>query len=109
MARACTAAKHWGKVEEYSHLLFKATFEDSLSQIDEPECVVRAEACGIPPDDFQSQLQATETTSQLNATVDRASNSGVFGVPTFIVSGELFWGNDRIVLLRYYLRKMVNR
>ena len=109
LARACTAAKHWGKVEEYSHLLFKAMFEDVLFQIDEPECVVRAEACGIPPNDFQNQLHATETKSQLNATIDLALDSGVFGVPTFIVSGELFWGNDRIVLLRHYLRTMVNK
>ena len=84
-------------------------FEDSLSQIDEPECVVRAEACSILPADFQSQLQATETTSQLNATIDRALNAGVFGVPAFIVSGKLFWGNDRIVLLRHYLTTTVNK
>ena len=25
---------------------------------------------------------------------------GVFGVPTFVLDGELFWGHDRIVLLR---------
>jgi 2-hydroxychromene-2-carboxylate isomerase len=27
----------------------------------------------------------------------------VFGVPTFVVDGELFWGNDRLVLLEHYL------
>lgn len=29
-----------------------------------------------------------------------AEASGVFGVPTFIFDGELFWGGDRIPLLR---------
>ena len=104
LARACTAAKHWGKVEEYSYLLFRAMFEDSLSQIDESECVIRAEACGISASDFQSQLHTPETMSKFDATIDRASNFGVFGVPTFIVSGELFWGNDRIILLRRHLK-----
>jgi 2-hydroxychromene-2-carboxylate isomerase len=29
-----------------------------------------------------------------------AESSGVFGVPTFVFEGELFWGGDRIGLLR---------
>ena len=29
-----------------------------------------------------------------------AEASGVFGVPTFVFDGELFWGGDRIGLLR---------
>ena len=105
LARACTTAKYLGKVEKYSPLLFRAIFEDSLSQIDERECVIRAEACGIFASDFKSLLTAKETVKQLNTTTNRALESGVFGVPTFIVSGELFWGNDRIILLRHYLKK----
>ncbi len=104
LARACTTAKYLCKVEEYSRLLFKAMFEDSLSQIDEKECVIRAEACGISKGEFQTLLTATETEKQLNSTLNRALESGVFGVPTFIVSGQLFWGNDRIILLRHHLK-----
>ncbi len=104
LARACTTAKYLGKVEEYTRSLFRAIFEDSLPQIDEQECVIRAEACGISASDFQSLLTAKETVNQLNATINRALESGVFGVPTFIVAGELFWGNDRIILLRHYLK-----
>ena len=72
----------------------------------EQECIIRAEACGISTGDFQRLLTAKETICQHNATIDRALESGVFGVPTFIVSGELFWGNDRIILLRHYLQKL---
>ncbi|MPZ35634.1 MAG: hypothetical protein GEV13_32505 [Rhodospirillales bacterium] len=31
---------------------------------------------------------------------NEADASGVFGVPTFVFEGELFWGGDRIGLLR---------
>lgn len=31
---------------------------------------------------------------------EQAEASGVFGVPTFVFEGELFWGGDRIGLLR---------
>lgn len=104
LVKACTTAKYLDKVKNYSRLLFKAMFEDSLFQIDEKECIIRAEACGISAGNFQKLLTAEETVKQLNTTTNRALESGVFGVPTFIVSGELFWGNDRIILLRHYLK-----
>ena len=28
---------------------------------------------------------------------------GAFGVPTFFVGDRMFWGNDRLVLLRHHL------
>ena len=103
LALACMAAKRLGKMEEYSRLLFAAMFQDSLSAIDERECITRAKACGIDVNDFQAVLKEEETVKQLDATINQAFNAGVFGVPTFIVLGELFWGNDRIMLLRHYL------
>lgn len=103
LARACIAAKRFGKVEEYSRLLFAAMFQDSRSQIDEQECTLRAEACGISAIDFDVAFRSPETIAQSDATIDRAVRAGVFGVPTFIANGELFWGNDRLILLRHYL------
>ncbi len=103
LAQACTAAKRLGKVEEYSRSLFAAMFQDSLAKIDEQECTIRAEACGIDAIDFQVALRSPETLTQLDRTIDSAVRAGGFGVPTFIVDGEIFWGNDRLMLLRHYL------
>ena len=103
LALASTAAKGLDKGEAYSRSLFAAMFQDSLSEIDERECISRAEACGIAAIDFQAALRAQETVDQLNETIDNAFDAGVFGVPTFVVAGELFWGNDRMILLRHYL------
>ena len=38
---------------------------------------------------------------------DEALKQGVFGVPTFIVDGELFWGHDRMDLLARHLNGSV--
>jgi 2-hydroxychromene-2-carboxylate isomerase len=103
LAQACTAAKRLGKVAEYSKLLFAAMFQDSLTKIDEQECTLRAEAISINAVDFQAALMAPVTATQLTTTIDSAIQAGVFGVPTFIIDGEIFWGNDRLVLLRHYL------
>jgi 2-hydroxychromene-2-carboxylate isomerase len=103
LAQACTAAKRLGKVEEYSRSLFAAMFQDALAKIDDRECTIRAEACGIDAVDFQVALKSPETLMQLDRTIERAIRAGGFGVPTFIVDGEIFWGNDRLALLRHYL------
>jgi 2-hydroxychromene-2-carboxylate isomerase len=103
LAQACTAAKRLGKVEEYSRSLFAAMFQNALAKIDDRECTIRAEACGIDAVDFQVALRSPETLTQLDRAIDRAVPAGGFGVPTFIVDGEIFWGNDRLVLLRHYL------
>jgi 2-hydroxychromene-2-carboxylate isomerase len=104
LAQACTAAKQLGKVEAYSRLLFAAMFQDSRSKIEEQECTMYAEECGIFASDFHDTLRAKETIDRLNTTINNALQVGIFGVPTFMAGNELFWGNDRIVLLSHFLR-----
>lgn len=41
---------------------------------------------------------------QLRDATDQAIARGVFGVPTFIVDDELFWGNDQIEHLELFLQ-----
>ena len=40
----------------------------------------------------------------LRSNTDEAVKAGVFGVPTFLVNGELFWGDDATDMLLDYLR-----
>ena len=44
-----------------------------------------------------------EVKAQLKANTDEAIERGVFGVPTFEVDGNLFWGLDALPMLRAYL------
>ena len=51
--------------------------------------------CGLPPrrlDDAQTQAvhERYEQDSQ------RAIDAGVFGAPTYMIDGEMFWGQDRL-------------
>jgi 2-hydroxychromene-2-carboxylate isomerase len=108
LALSCTAAKQLGQVAAYSRLLFAAMFQDSRSTIEERDCIAAAEKCGIATSDFQVAMNSPETANQLNETINRAYQSGVFGVPTFVVGDELFWGNDRIVLLSHYLKSAID-
>lgn len=44
-----------------------------------------------------------EIREELKNNVSIALTNGVFGVPTFIVKGEMFWGNDSIPHLELFL------
>lgn len=46
---------------------------------------------------------AAEVKDQLKAHTETAIRQGVFGVPTFEVDGQLFWGLDALPMLRAYL------
>jgi len=39
-----------------------------------------------------------EIKARLKAQVDEAQAKSIFGAPSFVVAGELFWGNDRLEL-----------
>ncbi len=104
LALAATAGKRLGRVVSYSHKLFAAMFVDPVTRIDASDCVRRAEACGIAKEQFRHEMQSAETTQELEQVAEQACTLGVFGVPTFVVNAELFWGNDRLVLLRHHLR-----
>ena len=51
----------------------------------------------------QEDLQRTEIKNKLKTNTEEAAQRGVFGVPTFEVDGELFWGADSIEFLRAFL------
>jgi 2-hydroxychromene-2-carboxylate isomerase len=54
--------------------------------------------------DLLAAISTTAVKEQLRAYVERALASGVFGVPSFVVDGELFWGHDRMPQIEAFLR-----
>jgi 2-hydroxychromene-2-carboxylate isomerase len=56
-------------------------------------------ALGIDP----MQLGAEEIKNALRGNTEQAAARGVFGVPTFEVDGELFWGADSIEFVAAFL------
>lgn len=63
---------------------------------------VLAEA-GADTADFLDFL-AGEGRSELDAIHEAAHETGVFGVPSFVVGGELFWGREHLPAIRDILR-----
>jgi 2-hydroxychromene-2-carboxylate isomerase len=49
-------------------------------------------------------IAAPEIKQQLRANTDWAIQQGIFGVPTLVVGGEFFWGQDAVEMALDYLR-----
>jgi 2-hydroxychromene-2-carboxylate isomerase len=91
------AQKH-GVFRDYNDMAFERFWRRAF----DPENVAEVEAllaeAGAPPG-FAAFLMG-EGGAEHDRLRGEAEAAGVFGVPTFVYDGELFWGGDRIGLLR---------
>jgi 2-hydroxychromene-2-carboxylate isomerase len=97
-------AQREGFFPEYTREVFRRFFERRL-EIDEPEAVASLVAeLGGDGAAFLA-FAADEGARELEASIQEAHADLVFGVPIFVLRGELFWGHDRIGLLEERLRE----
>jgi len=52
---------------------------------------------------FQIDIQAPEVKQKLQQQTQAAIDLGLFGVPSMVVDGQVFWGQDALPMLRAYL------
>jgi 2-hydroxychromene-2-carboxylate isomerase len=63
---------------------------------------------GAPMEGFDTFV-AGAGKAQFDEIQQRAQQQGVFGVPTFVYRDELFWGTDRVAMLRERLAQTQGR
>lgn len=67
------------------------------SEIDNPQAVGAVlTALGLDAGTMLARAQSDANKAALRAQTDEARCLGIFGAPTFVVGGEMFWGNDRL-------------
>lgn len=83
---------------------------DGGEDVSQAAVLVRiADECGLDGAALQLAAQQPEMKAQLAADTDNAIACGVFGVPTFRVDDELFWGGDRNdALIRHLQGERIN-
>ena len=64
------------------------------------DCIARAQG---PVDDWLAEAALPETGARLAALTTEAESAGVFGVPSMLLDGELFWGLDSLPTLAWRL------
>ena len=89
-------------LRRYNHIIFERFWKRELD-IEDPRVIgaVLAEA-GADTAGFAAYL-AGEGREELDRICDEAEALGVFGVPSFVVDGELFWGREHLPDIRAML------
>ena len=58
-----------------------------------------AASAGLPAERIEERAAAPDTRVHYDTLTQEAIDRGVFGVPTYVVRGEMFWGQDRLDFL----------
>ncbi|MBI1199667.1 MAG: 2-hydroxychromene-2-carboxylate isomerase [Phenylobacterium sp.] len=94
--RGLIAARRMGVGERYLEAVLSAMWEQGL-KMDDPEVVVRTlDAAGLDGQGLVAATQDPEVKAELAANTTAAVERGVFGIPTFFVGDEMFFGKDRL-------------
>ena len=92
-------------VARFVHAVYRAFFVDDRDISDAAVVGDIAREVGIDPARLAAGVQQQEIKDRLKAQVDQAIQIGIFGAPTIIVDGEVFWGNDRLPQIERWLEK----
>jgi 2-hydroxychromene-2-carboxylate isomerase len=88
-------AERHGGFREYAPRVFERFFKRELD-IEDPAAIAAVlRECSLHAEEF-ARYAASDGPGDLELARTEADSDRVFGVPTIIVSGEPFWGNDRI-------------
>ena len=97
--RLCTAV---GASIEHTRAVFDLIYGKGI-QPDSPEGIqLIGEALKIP--NPESAMQDTLVKESLRSNTARATSDGVFGVPSFVIDGEVFWGGDSTEMMLDFLK-----
>lgn len=94
--RGAIVASDEGNLDDYVDAVNRAMWEDGL-KMDDPEVVATfLSANGFDGPALLARTQEPEIKAKLVANTEAAVARGVFGIPTFFVGDEIFFGKDRL-------------
>ena len=103
-AVAMIYAQRHGCFRRYNDLAFERFWKRELDIEDRRAIVAVLAESGAPADPFLDFEE--DGRLELARICREAEDLGVFGVPSFVIDGEIFWGGDRIWMVREKLEQL---
>ena len=82
--------------EIYLETFFNAYWKDNIDFNNTESFKKLLKTINLDSDKFFKDIEKNEIKEKLKEITDLAFKKEVFGAPTFIVNGKLFWGQDRL-------------
>jgi 2-hydroxychromene-2-carboxylate isomerase len=96
LMRGLVAAQALGEAAAYLEMGLSGMWEEGL-KLDDPSILTsRIEAAGLDGRALLERAQSPETKQRLADETEAAVKRGAFGIPTFFVGAEMFFGKDRL-------------
>jgi 2-hydroxychromene-2-carboxylate isomerase len=94
--RGLVAARRMGVGDAYLEAVLKAMWEDG-QKMDDPAVVAEVlTKAGLDAQAILAATQDPEVKAELMANTEAAAQRGAFGIPSFFVGDEMFFGKDRL-------------
>lgn len=87
----------------FIHTVFRAYFVQGRAISDAADVLDMATECGIDNSALAGGLRDEAIKAALKAQGDAALARGIFGVPTMLIDGEMFWGQERLAQLERWI------
>lgn len=95
-ARVAVLGQDQPWIGDFARAAMRANFGEDRD-IGQPDVIADLlNALDLPAEALITEAQSPANKQALRAQTEQAAALGIFGAPTFLVDGEMFWGNDRL-------------
>ena len=103
IVRGAIAAEMDGYLEDYIEKVLVHMWEEP-KKMDDPEVIKAAfEESGFDSEKLLEQMQNPDVKAKLISNTDEAVKKGLFGIPTFFIDDEMYFGKDTIWMIEEIL------
>jgi len=98
-AKSVIALREQGRMADaikLAHAVLYALWADEKNPGDPATLQAIITACGLDAAEVVKAGEAPEMAAKREAYTRHAIDQGVFGAPSFVIDGEIFWGQDRL-------------
>ncbi len=97
--RAAVAADMDGYLEDYIEKVLIHMWEEP-KKMDDPEVIKSAfDESGLDSEKLMNQMQDSDVKAKLISNTEEAVKRGLFGIPTFFLDDEMYFGKDTIWMI----------
>jgi 2-hydroxychromene-2-carboxylate isomerase len=96
------------ELDAFRRAAWRATWVDGANTSDPEVVMTLADEVGIDRRELAAGIGSAAVKNKLRENTERAVERQAFGVPTFYVGDEMFWGQDRLGHVRRYVEEMAS-
>lgn len=108
LLRATMALEDQPQRDAYRRAAYRATWVEDRNVSDPAVAIDIGVELGLDREEFSAAISSPAVKDALKENTERAIEGGAFGVPTFFVGDEVFWGQDRLDFVRREVERVLS-